>query len=238
MEKKAGWMFRYRGQIPILFFLLILPFVFCYNLTLIDDKEQFLILSIISWAMIGLGIAFRIYITGYRLPHSSGRNRNNHVAESLNQLGAYSLCQHPIYFANIILWVGISLYSNHLILIILSLPISLFIHLNLMSWEQQFLQQKFGETYLQWARKTAVLWPSIRTFQPNQVQFDTKRVFATEYPTWVSIIVVSWCMYRLKIYQNAGLAFWDKNDIQFIGFALIVGFGGRFYKYIILKKKV
>ena len=238
MEKRAGWMFRYRGQIPVFLILFVIPFVIRYDIPFANYSWQRKFLNAFSMLLILSGTAFRFYITGYRLPHSSGRNRKNQVAESLNQLGAYAMCQHPLYFANFLLWVGIALLSNHMLVVIGSIPLSLYIHFRLIRTEQSYLSQKFGDTYTVWSNKTPVFWPSLKAYKPNEIAFNTKRVFATEYPTWVSVLVLSWGMIKLRYVNLETSLKWDGTDILFLGAAFLVGLGGRFYKYVVLKKKV
>ena len=238
MEKSAGWMFRYRGQIPFFLLLFIIPLVIRCNIPFAIHPWQRKFLMAFSLLFILSGTAFRFYITGYRLPHSSGRNRKNQVAESLNQLGAYAMCQHPLYFANVLLWIGISLLSNHTLIVLGSIPLSLYIHFRLIRTEQTYLSQKFGDTYTVWSNKTPVFWPSLKTYKPNENAFNAKRVFATEYPTWVSVVVLSWGMIRLSYVNHETSLTWYGTDTLFLGAAFLVGLGGRFYKYIILKKKV
>lgn len=238
MEKRAGWMFRYRGQIPVFLILCVIPFVIRYDIPFANYPWQRKFLNAFSMLLILSGTAFRFYVTGYRLPHSSGRNRKNQVAESLNQLGAYAMCQHPLYFANFLLWVGIALISNHTLVVIGSIPLSLYIHFRLIRTEQSYLSQKFGDTYTVWSNKTPVFWPSLKAYKPNEIAFNTKRVFATEYPTWVSVLVLSWGMIKLRYVNLETSLKWDGTDILFLGAAFLVGLGGRFYKYVVLKKKV
>jgi protein-S-isoprenylcysteine O-methyltransferase Ste14 len=238
MEKRAGWLFRYRGQVPLFLILLVLPFILALDWRVFTDAKGQFVAHVLSWMLLSMGLIFRAYVTGYRLPHTSGRNRTNQVAESLNQLGAYSLCQHPLYFANILLWIGGLLLSNHLVLIAFSLPLSLLFHLRLMRSEQLFLTERFGEEYRTWSAKTSLLLPSFRAFKPNQSTFNFKRVLATEYPTWVTIMVLSWGMLCLSAYHEKAFLSWGKGDTLFLFLVLLVGFGGRFYKYVWLKKKV
>ena len=238
MEKRAGWMFRYRGQIPVFLILFVIPFVIRYDIPFANYPWQRKFLNAFSMLLILSGTAFRFYVTGYRQPHSSGRNRKNQVAESLNQLGAYAMCQHPLYFANFLLWVGIALLSNHMLVVIGSIPLSLYIHFRLIRTEQSYLSQKFGDTYTVWSNKTPVFWPSLKAYKPNEIAFNTKRVFATEYPTWVSVLVLSWGMIKLRYVNLETSLIWDGTDILFLGAAFLVGLGGRFYKYVVLKKKV
>ncbi len=238
MEKRAGWMFRYRGQIPVFLLLFVIPFVMRYDIPFANYPWQRKFLNVFSMLLILSGTAFRFYITGYRLPHSSGRNRKNQVAESLNQLGAYAMCQHPLYFANFLLWIGIALLSNHMLIVLGSIPLSLYIHFRLIRTEQSYLSQKFGDSYTFWSNKTPVFWPSLKAYKPNEIAFNTKRVFATEYPTWVSVVVLSWGMIKLRYVNLETSLKWDGTDILFLGAAFLVGIGGRFYKYVVLKKKV
>ena len=52
---------------------------------------------------------------GFTPRGTSGRNtKEGQVAESLNTLGMYSMCRHPLYLGNLLMWLGIVMYMGHL----------------------------------------------------------------------------------------------------------------------------
>ena len=128
LEKNGNFLFRYRGQLPLLFFIIALPIAYFHDYTFLKLFPSFnLLISIASISLFLLGHIFRIVIIGYRNEHTSGRNRHEQVANQLNTKGWYSMVRHPLYFANFLIWLGLSIYLvNHLLSLLLCLSYWLF----------------------------------------------------------------------------------------------------------------
>ena len=106
----GDYLFKYRGQIPIILFLLIIPFI------LYNDYSQFTSSvieknKIVSFLFSFLGMIIRIYTVGNTPGGTSGRNRKKQIAKKLNTKGVYSISRNPLYFGNYLIWLGLSIYS-------------------------------------------------------------------------------------------------------------------------------
>ena len=92
-EKLANQFFKYRGQIPVLFFVVAfgLMHIFPERANWTNDSRFALALGLVV-----LGHLIRAIAVGNRAPHTSGRNRDEQVAEALNSTGIYSMVRHPL----------------------------------------------------------------------------------------------------------------------------------------------
>ena len=106
MERQGNWLFRYRGQIPVVLFLMAIPAVFVTGAQLrLDWILPLAIVLSLSGAVV------RAYTIGTTPRGTSGRNTQQQVAESLNTSGIYSLVRHPLYLGNYLMWIGIVVYT-------------------------------------------------------------------------------------------------------------------------------
>jgi protein-S-isoprenylcysteine O-methyltransferase Ste14 len=120
-ETSGNFLFKYRGQFPVLLFLLCIPFVYATDYTEISITAQRAMLFI-GIAFCILGLAIRAITIGTTPKGTSGRNTQNQVAEQLNTAGIYSVLRHPLYVGNYFMWAGIVVYTmNFSFFIIFSL---------------------------------------------------------------------------------------------------------------------
>ena len=116
MEKEGNFLFKYRGQFPLLLFILSVPFIYLtdYNSISIELQTYYLYLAI---TFSTLGLLVRFYTIGTTPEGTSGRNTNEQIASVLNSTGMYSMLRHPLYLGNYLIWLGISVatFNNYFI---------------------------------------------------------------------------------------------------------------------------
>lgn len=192
------------------------------------------ICSVLSLSLISCGALYRAYVIGYRQIHSSGRNRSKQVAESLNSLDAYSMSQHPLYFANALIWCGALISFHNFFVLGAGLVFFILFIWGIISSETRFLSQSFGPEYAKWQLKTPVFFPNPFKFRRSAQSFEGWRVLATEYPTWVSILAVLWCaQLYLNLLQTKQFS-WSSMSGTLALITLLVGLLGRFCKYVVI----
>ena len=136
MIQSGNYLFQYRGQIPIILFIIAIPVI--YSSSYYNQLDNTLI-SIIQYTAItisSLGILFRYITIGTTPIGTSGRNRNSQIADKLNTTGVYSIVRNPLYLGNYLIWLGVSLYSLSYIFVLL---ISIFF---LFHYQQDLLQNE------------------------------------------------------------------------------------------------
>jgi protein-S-isoprenylcysteine O-methyltransferase Ste14 len=121
----------------------------------------------------GIGILFvsacalgRLYTTAF-----IGGQKN----VTLVTHGPYSLCRNPLYFLSLIGAIGVGLASAHIISVILSLGGFLMLYRQLIAREEEFLEEKFRDTFNKYKKTTPRLWPSFKNYKaPAELTFQSK----------------------------------------------------------------
>lgn len=180
-EKEGNFLFKHRGEIPIILFLLAIPVVYTTDIDFLSISTQ----SILMWIAIGLsilGFVIRAISIGTTPKGTSGRNtKDGQVAESLNTTGIYSTVRHPLYLGNYFMWIGIVLFTfNFEFVIIVTLAFWLYYE-RIMFAEERFLERKFGDAYMDWANRTPAFIPCLKKFKKNIVPFSMVSVLRREY---------------------------------------------------------
>ena len=158
-EKSGNTLFRYRGQIPVVLFILVIPVLY-FTDTNWMDRNTYQILTGLAIAISILGFIVRAISIGTTPKGTSGRNTEQQVAEVLNQTGIYSMVRHPLYLGNYLMWIGIVVFTfNIYFILIVSLAYWLYYE-RIMFAEERFLERKFGKDYLDWSLKVPAFIPA------------------------------------------------------------------------------
>jgi len=186
LEESGRVLFRRRSWLPLII-LVAVPLTFLnYRNPLQSHAAQE------AWIFVCMGVAvlgqvIRFLTVGHVPPRTSGRNRKNQVADSLNTDGMYSLVRNPLYLGNCLSWLGLA-----------AVPLSpwLWISIALIFWiyhervilaEESFLEGKFGDTFRNWAAKTPAFLPSFRGWKRPELPFSLRFAVGREYVNWFAI---------------------------------------------------
>ncbi|MEY4658303.1 MAG: hypothetical protein RJB36_69 [Bacteroidota bacterium] len=199
IEHIGNQLFKYRGFVPVLFAIV------AFSIQLIDATERlsYGVIKEIAFFLVVLGHLIRALTVGHRSMQTSGRNRSHQVAEVLNTSGMYSIVRHPLYLANILIWIGWTTLLSIPWLIVVACIIFVLYYWFIMFAEEQFLRRKFGQEYERWHRRTPRLIPNPFLYQANRNDFSWRIVFKNEYPGWTASMTIALCIYSLltnKIY--------------------------------------
>ena len=220
-EKSGNALFKYRGQIPVVVFILAIPSVYFTDYTFLSD----LLVKILTAFAILIsfsGFIIRCFAIGTTPKGTSGRNRNEQVAESLNDTGIYSMVRHPLYLGNYLMWAGILVFSFNLYFFIL---VSLFFWLyyeRIMFAEERFLEKKFGNKYLDWSLKVPAFIPSYTHYKRNDIPFSFKSVLRREYSGLLATTVCFAYIDLLRLYFTYQRIEWNRISIYFVAISLIL----------------
>jgi protein-S-isoprenylcysteine O-methyltransferase Ste14 len=187
-ESDGNFLFRYRGQIPVVLFLLAIPVVYFTPVAGFSEELK-LWLTILCVFVSFLGFAVRAYAIGTTPKGTSGRNTSEQVAEQLNTSGIYATVRHPLYLGNFLMWIGIVGFTfNAWFVIAVSLAYWLYYE-RIMFAEERFLERKFGEIYLEWSKKVPAFIPAFGKFVNPLVPFSMKTVLRREYSGILATVI-------------------------------------------------
>ena len=179
-ESQGNWLFKRRGQIPVLLFLLAIPAVYLIKYEELDPVR----VTIVNYSaaiLSILGAIVRAYTIGTTPRGTSGRNTQEQVAESLNTSGIYSMVRHPLYLGNYLMWIGIVLFTQNFEFVIIVSLLYWIYYERIMFAEERFLEKKFGNVYLDWSKKVPAFFPRFSSFYSSETKFSMKSVFRREY---------------------------------------------------------
>ncbi|RFC54771.1 methyltransferase family protein [Brumimicrobium aurantiacum] len=181
-EKSGNTLFKYRGQIPVILFILAIPVIFFTDYKCLTENDNYYwVLLAISVVLSILGQVIRAIAIGTASKHTSGRNTKQQVAEALNTTGIYSTMRHPLYVGNYFMWIGIVVFTANIWFVLLvSLAFWLYYE-RIMFAEERFLERKFGQDYLDWSLKVPAFWPSFKNYEKNKISFSMKTILRREY---------------------------------------------------------
>ncbi len=177
-EHRGQQLFRWRGQLPVLFLLTELLFLWFHP----GREDPAFFFRTLFYLLVSLtGFFIRIQTVGHAHERTSGRNREEQVADALNTSGWYSMVRHPLYVGNFLMWLGLVLYTENFWFILFFILIYWLYYERIMFAEEAFLRRKFGEQYLKWAEKTPAFLPRFRHYRKADTSFNKKRVLRAEY---------------------------------------------------------
>lgn len=200
MNSQGTWLFKYRSKLPLIIFVVGIYLFYKnesepQNWILKTEVEQNLYeLACLFVAFIGFFI--RVYTVGYSRPNTSGRNTDVQVADVLNTTGIYSIMRNPLYVGNFFMWLGIAMLTGNFWFII-SFTLFYFLYYErIIFTEEQFLINKFGDTYLNWARKTPIIVPNFSLFEKNSFNFNWRKVLRQEKNGFAALLII-FCLFDL-----------------------------------------
>jgi protein-S-isoprenylcysteine O-methyltransferase Ste14 len=98
--------------------------------------------------------------------------------------------------------------------------------------EEEFLREKFGESFLEWAKNTPAFMPLFKNWQSTEQKFSYKRTIYREYIGFFEIIV---CFTFLEIVKNL---LETGEFISHIGWTLFFAVGLVLFIIVRIVKKV
>ena len=233
LEKQGSWLFRWRSYLP----LLVAPlFVIALRDTNIlerlfgDSVGDFWQVCAIVISFVGLGI--RCITAGYVLRGTSGRNARSQVAQTLNTTGVYSIVRNPLYLGNFIIVFGITLFIQ-VWWFALVVWIGFWLYYErIIFTEEEFLRNKFGDRFLEWAKKTPAIIPRVRNWNKPDLPFSWKTVLRREFSTYFSIVATFFFLEVASVFLARKRFSLHSSWVIFFIVSLSI-----YFAFLILKKK-
>jgi protein-S-isoprenylcysteine O-methyltransferase Ste14 len=183
-------LFRRRSWLP----LLLLPL---FLASFVGDRYPVshtagLIWEIGCFVITLVGIALRVFTTGTSPRGTSGRNTRTQKATALNTTGPYSIVRHPLYLANFLIGLGLSLFSRTWFLPIIVSLATLLYYERIAAREEEFLDGRFGPAFRRWAEAVPAAVPSLKAWCPPAQAFDWRRALDREFYV-IAEVSVAFC---------------------------------------------
>lgn len=188
-QRNGGWLFRWRSYPPlVLAGLVVVVAVLPLRIGAVDRERQEIWEAICL--LIGLvGVALRAYVVGHAPPNTSGRNTQTQEADVLNTSGMYSVVRHPLYFANMFMWLGPILVMRSPWATAITLLLFWLYYERIMFAEEEFLRGKFGEAFVSWSAVTPPFVPHWASWRAPETSFCLRYVLKREYSGLFGLVV-------------------------------------------------
>lgn len=196
LENQGNWLFRYRSKLPLIILLAGVIFYLrteIYPETFFLENSPYEIYYERFCLLICLfGLLIRIYTVGHTPANTLGRNTLGQIAERLNTTGIYSLVRHPLYLGNFFMWFGIALLTAHFWFNLVFILGYWIYYERIMFAEEQFLRNKFGTVYTEWAEKVNAFLPnlSFKNFVKPSEKFSWKKVLKKEKNDFAAVFII------------------------------------------------
>jgi protein-S-isoprenylcysteine O-methyltransferase Ste14 len=189
--RQGNWLFRWRSYLP----LAILPaFAFAFM-----DSGWFAArfgeaasddLDLCCLAIALAGLVVRVLTVGFVPSGTSGRTTRRQHAEILNTTGMYSILRHPLYLANFLVLLGVTLALKSASLTLFTAAAFALYYERIIVAEENFLDLIHGEKFRRWAELTPAIWPRPRLWMPAALPFSWRTVLLREYHGLTLIVII------------------------------------------------
>lgn len=184
----GNFFFRYRNNVfPILFAAAVLvgrPQVVLGNAAL--DR-----VLIATGAVTALtGEAVRLITIGYEYIERGGK-KGKVYASHLVQGGMYGLTRNPMYVGNVLIAVGISLFSGAPFAYFVVVPLFLFIYQAIVMTEENYLRGQFGKDYEDYCVRVPRFVPAFRGVRRafGGMRYNWKRALRQDLSTIAALLL-------------------------------------------------
>ena len=180
IPRSGDWLFRWRGQLPLLMLPLFLLGLLGARLP--DPLPP----AVRAWQFVALGVALaglvvRVVAIGTAPAGTSERSTTNPRASELRTTGLYSIVRHPLYLGNTLTAVGFACFTAVWYLPVIVALIGILYHERIAAREEVFLEGRFGEGFLRWADAVPAMVPHLSGYVRSTTPFVWRRVAGREF---------------------------------------------------------
>ncbi len=145
-----------------------------------------------------IGQVLRVMVIGLVYITRGGQDRRV-WAHTLVDTGMFGHSRNPLYFANVLLVLGLAIVHNGPAMYLIGVPFFMAAYYCIVRAEEHYLRGRFGAAYVDYCRRVPRWVPSLRGLSRTlrETQFDWMRVLRKEYGTpfaWMSglLILLVW----------------------------------------------
>jgi protein-S-isoprenylcysteine O-methyltransferase Ste14 len=181
-KKQGDFLFRYRSYLPLIILFAGLTVFIVSNINSVARGHEFSegYYMFICLAVSFIGQLIRIITVGHTPANTSGRNRQEQVADVINVTGIYSVVRHPLYLGNFLIWLGLAMLTKNFWFIVSFILLFWIYYERIMYAEEVFLSNKFGRSYERWAESTPAFMPAINNYEKSGILFSWKKILKNE----------------------------------------------------------
>lgn len=177
LNQQGNRLFKHRSKLPIPFAI----FGMALYLLTAKSSESNLVFEVFCLSVGLFGQIIRAITLGYTPKGTSGRNTNGQVAEQLNTKGMYSIMRNPLYLGNFFMWFAVVLFVNIHWFSMFYIMCFWMYYERIIFAEENFLRNKYGEPYINWASSTPIFLPRLTGWKKPDLFFSLKNVLKREY---------------------------------------------------------
>jgi protein-S-isoprenylcysteine O-methyltransferase Ste14 len=181
-KKQGDFLFRYRSYLPLIILVAGLAVFMVSNIRSVSQGHEFSegYYMYICLAVSITGQLVRIITVGHTPANTSGRNREEQVADVINVTGIYSVVRHPLYLGNFLMWLGLAMLTRDFWFIVSFILLFWVYYERIMYAEEVFLLDKFGRSYERWAESTPAFIPAFKNYEKSGLPFSWKKILKNE----------------------------------------------------------
>ena len=173
-------LFRWRSYFP----LLLAPVLVAGLLTTAPPfgaPWQELAWEVVAVAVALVGLGLRVWAVGSAPSGTSERSTVNPRASQLRTSGPYSVVRHPLYLANGLMALGLSLFPGVWYLPLVLVLATLLYYERIAAREEAFLIERFGPEFEAWAANVPAIVPSLAGYRRANTPFSSRKVLRHEF---------------------------------------------------------
>jgi protein-S-isoprenylcysteine O-methyltransferase Ste14 len=181
-------LFRWRSYLPAVCLLLFAAGFVHYRYPLGSHRLDQLWEGV-CLAVAGAGLAVRALVVGYTPRGTSGRNTHRQKARQLNTTGMYSLVRHPLYLANLLIFLGVVLFFHQWAITSVAALAYWLYYERIMLAEEDYLRAAFGAEFEDWAERTPAFLPRLGGWVRPERPFSFRNVLRREHNTFFGVVL-------------------------------------------------
>ena len=150
------------------------------------------------------GLALRVWTVGGAAPGTSGRATRRPKAASLNTTGPYSVMRHPLYVANGLIALGLTLFPHGWLAPSVVAGLALVYYACIAQREEQYLRERFGAAFEEWAARVPAAVPVLCRYVPAPRPFAWRVVVSREFYALTLILTVPLLLDIVEDFDDTG----------------------------------
>jgi len=196
-------LFRWRSYLP----LVLVPVVVAGVMTTpppFSTRPAERLWECLSVGVALAGLLLRAWAVGSAPSGTSERSTVSPRASELRTSGPYSIVRHPLYVANGLMALGLSLFPGIWYLPIILLTATWLYYERIAVHEEAFLLERFGAEFESWSARVPAILPSLAAYRRSAGSFSWKKVVRREFHGLLVIAAGAFVFDALQETRRAG----------------------------------